>query len=1397
MSNENIDKIISKLNSPMEDDRQCAIVELVKLNSVNVIPVLRKVSSTDESIKIRYYAKKGLQFLKARLHNNILNDNFEVKNQSEKNILIKIRDTFRDKDVEDRISLIQSIIRYDRKDLLPEIVNLIKKEKDTFVISKLIIAIGILGNNNYIGTIEKYLKAEDFRIRANAIEALGYIGGSEILPLLLSCLEDSDNRVKANAVKELKKFGIDIITRTLDQMVSSNQVWMRDSAVNALNEICTERFLPHLIKLLNDPKDAIRSQAFKGIKKLADKEVALAKEILKRVSDCTVNGDDVVSFLNLVNTEFNQEFLKGLSDSDFKVRLETVYSILKEGRKDCTDLLIERLHIEEDNYVKAVILTVLSRIEKSPRIKNIFLAHLKDENHRIRANSVEGLIDYPDYDIKDEIFFLLKDENNRVKANAVLAMSKFSDFNPIPWLKDMLESENLLMRNSAVFVITEIANDSTINLLEKYLNDSNEEFKSKIISALKIISEGGYQKAEQILKANESKNETDNYDKDFDSKVQSIEIDKLIFDLRADNFETKINSLKILKDFGDEQCLDPLKELFKDSSESVRTLATDVFNTIKKRINFEKHAKEIGAKDFSEISSDKMLILLNDSDRDIRLSAVMQIRLGDSAILPDLKERLIFEKDHYVISALVSTLGMLGNVNEIEDISKYITHSDPRVRANAVEGMSYTASADAIQYIIMALNDNNQRTVNNARRALKLFSFPQLFEKTKQMFLSHGNEISDLIIQTASLIGGEFANEILVFLICKNDDFDKIIEFSRVLNSVWSVEKRDIDIIEKAKKYIENSDIFKTLKLEIFNCLISDSKEETINFEVFLKKYKKEDYIFDSISNIKKKSSVQKLLEEGKLQRLDITEKTKRIIKNKSDKKENLFFNKSDFEKSDTPCEEDKVSRIIKNISEELVDNDEDIRKNAVIKLSKINDSRVIELLKNVSDNDSSSVVKFFAKRYLKTFAGKGKLPSLTSSKSSVSETTKNFECDNNIIKKSNFRKYIIRIFFITVVFLLIFLYLKKDNLFIEQKKDKSFKIGDNKNLAPDHLKINITESSEKIFLDLINKIKDDPDASRKNEKIESLLRWGTVFEKSGKFEKAGNQYLECLSENENCLEINLKLIRAYKLIGKNDFLIKYYSEKKMSDINKYYLALSAETNEESLSLLKMINPSSQFPWSLFTLGINYLENEKYEISLEKFKEFIKIKNDYPDVLLVFGYSLYKAGYIDSALKAFDKLSVIRPYMYKIPHLQALIYFSKNDKNTAAQYFDLAYGKTDNDPKIFNDAAECWNILGNFKKSSEYYSKAWMIEKGSARFCTLAESVFVKSKNFIIAAEVNICKTSNCSDNLLFDNYINSSIDIKINTIFSDTLRKNKNYEIFRKSPEIEYFKLNQKGVDK
>jgi hypothetical protein len=90
-----------------------------------------------------------------------------------------------------------------------------------------------------------------------------------------------------------------------------------------------------------------------------------------------------------------------------------------------------------------------------------------------------------------------------------------------------------------------------------------------------------------------------------------------------------------------------------------------------------------------------------------------------------------------------------------------------------------------------------------------------------------------------------------------------------------------------------------------------------------------------------------------------------------------------------------------------------------------------------------------------------------------------------------------------------------------------------------------------------------------------------------------------------------------------------------------------------------------------------------------------------------------------------------------------------------------------------------------------------MIEKGSARFCTLAESVFVKSKNFIIAAEVNICKTSNCSDNLLFDNYINSSIDIKINTIFSDTLRKNKNYEIFRKSPEIEYFKLNQKGVDK
>lgn len=1380
MSNLNFDQIVNMLDSPIEDERQNAVIELVKLNSINVIPVLRKVSTSDESIKIRYYAKKGLQFLKARIKGPDEKETYDLKSESLSQIKKILNDVFLNHDIEERINLIQSLIKNERKDVLSELVFYTETDQDAFVVSKLIIALGILGDDSYIPIIKRFIKNSDFRIRANAIEALGYIGSDEIVPFLLACLEDSDNRVKANAVKELKKFGIDIITKTLDQMVSSNEIWMRDSAVNALNEICTERFLPHLIKLLNDPKEVIRAQAFKGIQKLSERGVVLAQEISRRISDCKIKDNDITTFLNLVNSDISNNIIKELSDSDFKKRLNAVYSILKDKKIECIDLLMVKIRTEQDQYVKAVMITVLSRMIKNEQTKKIFLSHISDENPRVRANSVEALSGYQGEDVKEAISGYLDDENNRVRGNAILGMMHFSGFDPTPHLKKMIISENVLLKSTAIYVITEIATDESIALLELLIDEYDSDIKSKVISSLKIIAESGNKKANQLLKkiVTISDSEETGSNGEFTLNDKSIEVDKLIFDLADDNDHIKVNALKILADIGDETCLEKLTPLFKDPTESVRKLSADVFNQIKKRVNFEKHLSELGAKDTAGISADKMLILLNDSNRDIRLSAVMKIRLGDSSILFNLKNRLKIEKDLYVLSALVNTIGMLGGSEDVEAISPYINHDDSRVRANAVEGLSYTGAQKAISFIVMALNDTSNRTVNNARRALKLFNSSNLFHECSKMLELHEDEIVDLIIQTASVVGGDFSKKILILIIIKSRSDNRIIEAARLLNPIFTSE--DILLIEGELNNFKSDDV-NNLRLSILNYfknkfLVNSSLEELID-----NINEKAEY---NSQSEKKKSSVQKIVEKGKLKKARKSDKNSKFLNQiaisaKPDSVDINIYKKIDGSS--------KLSLIINNILDDLIQDDEDLRKAAVIKLSKINDPRIIEILKQVIQNDSSTVVKFFAKRYIKMSMGKGILPSVKKEGLNHSEEAMITSGDRD--KLRFFLKFFLYLFCLFLLFVGGYFVVAKYNiadmfmsLIKSDKKDngeKNFK---------NHIHYVENEKSKSDFGNIFESIKSDYVPNKLSEKLKSLIRWGAVFEKSGKWKKSGEQYYECLKEDDTLFEINLRMIRAYKLSGNKDFLVDHYSKKKKTNFNIYFLSLSQNSKDKALNLLHKIENDKSFIWPKFTLGLILLKEQKYEEAIKYFIEFIKRKTDYPDVLLPLSYCFYKSNYIDESLKSLSILLGFRPYMAKISHLQGLINLLNKDEKKALSFLKKSVSKTDSDSLSLYDAALCSKKMKKYELAAKFYSKTWMLEKKSKLLSKEALETLLRVKDFVLAAELECTASDESTDINNLDKYLTFDLKKKIDYIFLESFKKDKNFEIFRKNPEIEYF---------
>jgi len=130
---------------------------------------------------------------------------------------------------------------------VPDLVSRLSRERDDFVISALINAFGQLGTATALDAIKPFLTAFDNRVRANAVESIGRLGSTEDRIRLVRFFKDRSNRVKANAV--IATFGMPgvDVKPVLVEMLSSDDVWMRKSALYAIHTLNDSE----LMRLLN------------------------------------------------------------------------------------------------------------------------------------------------------------------------------------------------------------------------------------------------------------------------------------------------------------------------------------------------------------------------------------------------------------------------------------------------------------------------------------------------------------------------------------------------------------------------------------------------------------------------------------------------------------------------------------------------------------------------------------------------------------------------------------------------------------------------------------------------------------------------------------------------------------------------------------------------------------------------------------------------------------------------------------------------------------------------------------------------------------------------------------------------------------------------------------------
>lgn len=518
--------IVEALKSPLEAQRERAVQALVRSRDVRAVELLQRVVSEDESVAVRYLAKKGLFYLRKGLGEEGAADVPEEGAAAPSGLEAKLKAILEKGSDAQKIKLLRGLTSKKLTKALP-ILKVHPIEADNpEVRSNYVLTIGILGGENELSFVKDFLEDEDPRVRANTVEALEFLGTPKAYPLVVKTLSDPDNRIRANAIKALRHYGKVNCLALLGKMMEGKKLWMRDSAAYALSLLGGEDSLPLLVKAMKDPEPSVQDKARKGLERLADKGIRDAAEALRNFPKDR-GEHSVEAFFEEDGPEMSFVVPEDdpLHADDPQERLRAVTEIVETRATDRMDDLMAAARGEGDGFVRAKMVIELGRLGGADLVQEL-QGFLKDPMDRVRANAVEAMA-MADRDAAQPLLVgMLEDKNNRVRANAVVALRDYEHVSVVPCLRNMLGSPEVLMRKSAFYAITEVDTDEVGPLVEQLLSDEDEDLRQKARGFVEMSAADGIGWALEIQKAREGAGEPDEGPVDFEEFAAQEEADE-------------------------------------------------------------------------------------------------------------------------------------------------------------------------------------------------------------------------------------------------------------------------------------------------------------------------------------------------------------------------------------------------------------------------------------------------------------------------------------------------------------------------------------------------------------------------------------------------------------------------------------------------------------------------------------------------------------------------------------------------------------------------------------------------------------------------------------------------------------------------------------------------------
>lgn len=137
-----------------------------------------------------------------------------------------------------------------RAEAVPALLELLRSDRDPWVLSAAARAVGALGEARHVGALQPLLSHQDTRVVASTLEALGELGDEVAFSLAVPLLSSDDHRVRAAALTIVYRLDPEQALGVLRAMVHSHLESMRASALYCLENLPMADAVPLLWEAL-------------------------------------------------------------------------------------------------------------------------------------------------------------------------------------------------------------------------------------------------------------------------------------------------------------------------------------------------------------------------------------------------------------------------------------------------------------------------------------------------------------------------------------------------------------------------------------------------------------------------------------------------------------------------------------------------------------------------------------------------------------------------------------------------------------------------------------------------------------------------------------------------------------------------------------------------------------------------------------------------------------------------------------------------------------------------------------------------------------------------------------------------------------------------------------------